>query len=121
VKPECLSKLNTVGEASLRRALGEFVEHYHAERNHQGKGNVLLFPSEDEAPWCAPKTRSDAGNASADCASTTGVPHEFLGPSTTLRTRAGNSHVMRWFPLGRRAPRLRLSAESEGEAKSKLK
>jgi putative transposase len=29
---------------SLRRALSEYVEHYHAERNHQGKGNVLLFP-----------------------------------------------------------------------------
>jgi putative transposase len=23
------------------------VEHFHAERNHQGKGNVLLFPSND--------------------------------------------------------------------------
>ncbi|HEY6347385.1 MAG TPA: hypothetical protein VIY49_38340, partial [Bryobacteraceae bacterium] len=34
------------GEASLRRALTEFVDHFHAERNHQGKGNVLLFPSE---------------------------------------------------------------------------
>jgi hypothetical protein len=33
------------GERSLRRALNEFVEHYHAERNHQGKGNVLLFSS----------------------------------------------------------------------------
>ena len=32
------------GERSLRRALKEYVEHYHAERNHQGKGNVLLFP-----------------------------------------------------------------------------
>jgi putative transposase len=29
---------------SLRRALCEYVEHYHAERNHQGKDNVLLFP-----------------------------------------------------------------------------
>ena len=27
-----------------RRALSEYVEHFHAERNHQGKGNVLLFP-----------------------------------------------------------------------------
>jgi putative transposase len=27
-----------------RRALSEYVEHYHAERNHQGKDNVLLFP-----------------------------------------------------------------------------
>jgi putative transposase len=31
-------------DSSLRRALGEYVEHYHAERNQQGKGNVLLFP-----------------------------------------------------------------------------
>jgi hypothetical protein len=31
------------GERSLRRALSEYVRHYHAERNHQGKGNVLLF------------------------------------------------------------------------------
>ena len=47
VKQECLSKLILIGEAALRRALGEFVEHFHAERNHQGKGNVLLFPSND--------------------------------------------------------------------------
>jgi Integrase core domain len=45
VKQECLSKLILFGEGSLRRALAEFLEHYHAERNHQGKGNVLLFPS----------------------------------------------------------------------------
>jgi putative transposase len=35
-----------LGERSLRRALNEFVEHYHAERNHRGKGNVLLFPGD---------------------------------------------------------------------------
>lgn len=46
VKQECLSKLVLFGEASLRRALGEFVEHFHAERNHQGKGNILPFPSD---------------------------------------------------------------------------
>jgi hypothetical protein len=44
VKEECLSKVMLFGERSLRRALKEYVEHYHAERNHQGKGNVLLFP-----------------------------------------------------------------------------
>ena len=48
VKQECLSKLILFGEGSLRRALTEFLEHYHAERNHQGKGNVLLFPSPDK-------------------------------------------------------------------------
>jgi putative transposase len=45
-KAECLSKLILFGEASLKRALAEFVEHFHAERPHQGKGNVLLFPDQ---------------------------------------------------------------------------
>ena len=44
VKEECLSKVILFGERSLRRALSEYVEHFHAERNHQGRGNVLLFP-----------------------------------------------------------------------------
>jgi hypothetical protein len=44
VKEECLSKVILFGERSLRRAMSEYVEHFHAERNHQGKGNVLLFP-----------------------------------------------------------------------------
>src|ERR1700731_1143162 len=48
VKEECLSKVILFGERSLRRALGEYVEHYHAERNHQGKGNVLLFPQDTD-------------------------------------------------------------------------
>jgi putative transposase len=43
VKEECLSKVILFGERSLRRALCEYIEHYHAERNHQGKDNVLLF------------------------------------------------------------------------------
>jgi putative transposase len=44
VKEECLSKVVLFGERSLRRALSEYVEHYHAERNHQGKNNILLLP-----------------------------------------------------------------------------
>jgi putative transposase len=45
VKDECLSRLILFGEASLRHALHEYVDHYHHERTHQGKGNVLIFPS----------------------------------------------------------------------------
>jgi putative transposase len=45
VKEECLARLILFGEAALWRALHEYVEHYHHERNHQGKENVLLFPS----------------------------------------------------------------------------
>jgi len=44
VKEECLSKLILFGERSLRRALQNYLAHYHEERNHQGKNNVLLFP-----------------------------------------------------------------------------
>ena len=45
VKEECLSHLVLFGERSLRKALTHFQEHYHEERNHQGKNNVLLFPA----------------------------------------------------------------------------
>jgi hypothetical protein len=48
VKEECLSHLVLFGEASLRKALSQFQEPYHRERNHQGKGNVLLFPGAAE-------------------------------------------------------------------------
>ena len=48
VKEECLSKVVLFGEHTLRRTLREYVEHFHAERNHQGKGNVLLFPRDTD-------------------------------------------------------------------------
>jgi len=44
MKESCLDRLILVGEASLRQAVREFVAHYHEERNHQGLGNVLIFP-----------------------------------------------------------------------------
>jgi putative transposase len=50
VKDEALSHLILFGEGSLRHALQEYVAHYHHERNHQGKGNVLLFPSTNQDP-----------------------------------------------------------------------
>src|SRR5260370_1309191 len=59
IKEECLSKLILFGEASLRRALSQFQEHYHTERNHQGKGNVLLFPRSQEL--------AKSGGSSIEC------------------------------------------------------
>jgi putative transposase len=44
IKEECLARVILFGEASLRHALTQYVEHYHQERNHQGKDNVLLLP-----------------------------------------------------------------------------
>src|ERR1700737_4941587 len=49
VKEECLSKIILFGERSLRRAMSEYVAHYHTERNHQGKSNVLFFHRAREA------------------------------------------------------------------------
>ena len=48
VKDECLSKIILFGDRSLRRAVSEYVAHYHTERNHEGKSNVLLFPDVTE-------------------------------------------------------------------------
>ena len=48
IKEECLEKMIFFGEKSLRNAVKEFCRHYHQERNHQGKGNILLFPSSQE-------------------------------------------------------------------------
>ena len=48
VKEECLSRLILFGERSLRRALQQYVVHYHEERNHQGKENLILFPLKRE-------------------------------------------------------------------------
>jgi hypothetical protein len=45
VKEKCLSRLILLGEESLRRALTQYSERYHRERNHQGEANQLLFPS----------------------------------------------------------------------------
>ncbi len=42
IKAECLSRMLFFGEASLRRALSEYAEHYNAERPHQGVGNRTL-------------------------------------------------------------------------------
>ncbi len=50
VKEECLSRLILFGEASLRYALTQYMAHYHHERNHQGKENVLLFPTVSQDP-----------------------------------------------------------------------
>jgi transposase InsO family protein len=45
VKEECLSKMILFGAASLQHVLSNYAQHYHGERNHQGKGNVILFPA----------------------------------------------------------------------------
>jgi putative transposase len=44
IKESCLDRVILFGEDSLRKAVHEFVAHYHQERNHQGLGNRLIVP-----------------------------------------------------------------------------
>ena len=42
IKDECLNRMIFIGQASLRRAVAEYTDHYHRERNHQGFENRLI-------------------------------------------------------------------------------
>jgi putative transposase len=42
IREECLDRLIPIGERHFRRALTEYVAHYHHERNHQGIENELI-------------------------------------------------------------------------------
>ena len=44
VREERLSKMIWFGEASLAQVVSNYVLHFHGERNHRGKGNVIRFP-----------------------------------------------------------------------------
>lgn len=44
VKDECVRKLVLLGEGMLRRAVEQYLSHYHGERNHPGRENALLVP-----------------------------------------------------------------------------
>jgi len=45
IKESCLDQMILFGEDSLRRAVHQFLIHYHEERNHQGLENRLITPT----------------------------------------------------------------------------
>ncbi len=44
LKSECLHRLILFGEKATRNAVGQYLEHYHVDRSHQGLGNQLIVP-----------------------------------------------------------------------------
>jgi hypothetical protein len=42
VKDDCLDRMILIRQASLRRAVAKYVDHYRWERNHQGLGKRLI-------------------------------------------------------------------------------
>jgi putative transposase len=49
LKEECLERLILFGEETLRNAVGEFLAHFHTERNHQGLQSRLIQPGAEAA------------------------------------------------------------------------
>ena len=47
IKESCLDRMIFFEERTLWKAINEFVEFYHHERNHQGLGNRLIDPPEE--------------------------------------------------------------------------
>jgi len=39
-----------LGERHLRWVIGEYMEHYHRERSHQGLGNELIEATREHGP-----------------------------------------------------------------------
>jgi putative transposase len=47
IKEECLERMIFFGEKALHAATLSYIDHYHAERNHQGVGNQRLIPDNE--------------------------------------------------------------------------
>jgi transposase InsO family protein len=56
IKDECLDRMIFFGERMLRETIHSYLEHYHAERNHQGIDNQLIDPVDDIGCQSARKT-----------------------------------------------------------------
>ena len=67
VKKECLDQIIPLDERHFRRAVTEFVGHYHRERNHQGQRNELI---ERVGPLVVSRAGSVGGCASMACSVT---------------------------------------------------
>jgi putative transposase len=50
LKEECLAQIIFFGEKSLNAATVTYLEHFHAEPNHQGMGNRLLIAGSEVGP-----------------------------------------------------------------------
>ncbi len=47
LKSECLQRMIFFGERSLRNAVGQYLLHYHGERNHQSLNSSIITPGDE--------------------------------------------------------------------------
>ena len=94
IKSECLRRMICFGEASLRRAITEYLDHYHAERAHQGLGNDRIENRELRA-------RFGVGDDSAGFSSTIIGPHDHGNAQSLCGDRKATSTLLRMGQGGR--------------------
>jgi putative transposase len=59
IKSEGLERMVPLDEGHLRRAILEYMAHYHGERNHQGLGNALIDGAGADSVGSGPIVRRD--------------------------------------------------------------
>ena len=47
LKSESLSRMIFFGESALRKAVGQYLDHFHRERNHQGLSNQIITAGDE--------------------------------------------------------------------------
>ena len=116
MKEECLSRVVPLGEGHVRLLVGEYVDHYHRQRNHQGTRQP------------APATTATAGEPGRrrSAAGASGRMAQFLPPGgrmrgmsrALLKLSSGSVHdyatISDDSPSPRRASRARRAATSAG-------
>jgi putative transposase len=85
VQRECLDRFIAFGTEHLDHLLAEYVEHYHRERPHQGKGNEPLTaargpPTDEGEVLCRERLGACCGTTSGERRSPRIVVHNPHGP-----------------------------------------
>lgn len=121
---ECLSRLILFGEASVRRALDEFLKHYHHERDHQGN-KILLFPAARRSPDQPPL---NVTSGQVVCLTFSNLPHGLFDLTERSEKRSERHAFVRRicrkvaYPGSNAAPlltHLKRKADRAGEARRK--
>ena len=97
LKSECLNRMIFFGEASLRRALREFGEHFHHERNPQGLANRIIDAGDEVGRKDGELIRLGRRSSQHRCAGATTSHREPVSKSwflngNRLRFRCSHAH-----------------------------
>ena len=79
------------GETALRRARGEFIDHYHFERNTKTKETTCYFVPR-QIHKRQPQQQSDASSVSEASSNTTAAPHKYFDCTARLRQLYGANY-----------------------------